>query len=297
MKYELTNGAMSASVSTLGAELVSLKRDGKEYLWQGDPAYWHGQSPLLFPNCGRFWQNLYRHDGTTYELKAHGFARTTEFTVVGRSESEITLGMHSTEETLRVYPFAFFLFVTYRLGTSSIEVEWFVRNEGDEEMHFQIGAHPAFYLPEFDPADHDAVRGYFSFNTDGEQPITWFEPVEKGCVDPAQPRTLRLDGEGMLPITAKTFDCDTYVIESAHISSCTLHDAARRPMLTVGFHMPVLALWAPTAQHPDCPFVAIEPWTGSCDTTGYDGELANRRHIQHLAPAAHFRTAYTITLH
>ncbi|MBP3534955.1 MAG: hypothetical protein J6J53_02960, partial [Muribaculaceae bacterium] len=60
MKYELTNGAMSASVSTLGAELVSLKRDGKEYLWQGDPAYWHGQSPLLFPNCGSFYETFDR---------------------------------------------------------------------------------------------------------------------------------------------------------------------------------------------------------------------------------------------
>lgn len=289
----LIHGNLSAEISPLGTELQSLKRNGIEFLWQGDPAFWKGQSPLLFPNTGRFWNNQYRHDGKTYSLDIHGFARHMEFTLVEKTDSKAVFGLHSTDDTLEYYPFSFILFVTYQLTDTGLSVTWFVRNEGDSEMHFQIGAHPAFNLPDFDPAN--SVRGYFSFKT--SSPISYLIPLEKGCVDPSQQHKLQLDPERMLPITASTFDCDTYVIDSTDISACTLLTPERVPWLTVDFHMPILALWAPTAQHPDCPFVCIEPWCGSCDTIGYEGTLADRRIMNHLAPGAHFLNTYHITLH
>lgn len=286
-------GNLTAIIKSLGAELISLKSGNQEYLWQGDPAFWNGQSPLLFPNCGRYWDNHYRLNGKDFEQGPHGFARNMEFDVVEQKESSVTFGLHSTEETERVFPFRFFLFVKYVIAESGLTVEWFVRNQGDEEMHFAIGAHPALYLPAYDVAE--PVHGYFSFAP--AQKLEYLEPLEKGCVDPSKLLALPVDAEGMLPITAKTFDCDTYVIESAGLQSCTLCDTARKPYLTVEFQMPVLSLWAPTLQRPDCPFVCIEPWCGSCDTIGYDGDLADRRHEQHLAPGEHFRNAYTIHIH
>lgn len=293
MNIQLTHGVITAEISTLGAELQSLRRNGTEYLWQGNPAFWGGRSPLLFPNTGRVWDNHYRHNDKTYQIDIHGFARKMEFTIVEQTADKAVFGLHSTDETLLQYPFPFMLFVTYQLTGKGLEVTWFVRNEGTEEMFFQIGAHPAFNLPDFDPAD--SVRGYFSFGT--TKPMNYLIPLEKGCVDPSQPHELQLDQERMLPITAKTFDIDTYVIDSADITSCTLLTPERVPWLTVNFHMPILALWAPTVQHPDCPFVCIEPWCGACDTVGYDGVLADRRVINRLAPATHFLNTYSITLH
>ncbi|MDE7387771.1 MAG: aldose 1-epimerase family protein, partial [Muribaculaceae bacterium] len=79
--------------------------------------------------------------------------------------------------------------------------------------------------------------------------------------------------------------------------SCTLLSPERVPWITVDFHMPILALWAPTAQHPDCPFVCIEPWCGACDTVGYSGELADRRVMNHLGAGEHFLNTYHITIH
>lgn len=202
------------------------------------------------------------------------------------------MAIHATDETLRVYPFSFYLFVTYRLSADGIEVEWLVRNESDSEMHFDIGAHPAFYLPDYDP--DEKVHGYFSFDT--TEPVRYLIPTEKGCVDDLHPHTIELDDRGMMPITAETFNIDTYVIESANIKRCTLLTPERIPYLAVEFNMPVLSLWAPTISRPDCPFVAIEPWSGSCDTVGFTGELSERRHINHLAPSNHFRTTYKIIL-
>ncbi len=289
---EIKLGTTRARISTLGAELVSLSRDGKEYLWQGDPAFWAGRSPLLFPNTGSFWNGVYRIDDRTYAMEKHGFARTMEFSVVEQLESSVTFAIHSDDKTLSVYPFAFFLFVTYRLHDNGLEVSWMVRNESDCDMHFAIGAHPAFNLPSYNA--EEKIHGYFSFKT--EKPIEYLIPTEKGCIDDKHPRRLELDSDGMMAITADTFDIDTYVIESSDISRCTLLTPERKPYLAVEFDMAVLSLWAPTAEHPDCPFVAIEPWAGSCDTVGYEGQLSERRHINHVGPGEAFHTAYRIIL-
>ena len=45
-------GALSASISSKGAELQSLKLNGVEYLWQADPALWGKHAPVLFPIVG-----------------------------------------------------------------------------------------------------------------------------------------------------------------------------------------------------------------------------------------------------
>lgn len=294
MSYiELHNGSMTAKINTLGAELVSLRKNGTEYLWQGDPQFWHGQSPLLFPTCGNCWNGTFRIGAQEYHIEKHGFARKMEFDIVNQSENAVTLALHSNDDTLAVFPYPFFLFVTYKLSDSSINIEWLVQNQSDDTMYFAIGAHPAFYLPDYDPEED--VHGYFRFDT--PNPIRYLLPKEQGCVDTEDPQTVSLYADGMMPITAKTFDIDTYVIEASGIKSCTLLTPARIPYLSVRFNMPVLSLWAPTLSRPDCPFVAIEPWYGSCDTVGFDGQISERRHINSLEAGAHFRTNYDIEIH
>ena len=51
MTISLTSSSTSGVVRTLGGELVSFKAGGLEYVWQGDPAHWNGQAPILFPVC------------------------------------------------------------------------------------------------------------------------------------------------------------------------------------------------------------------------------------------------------
>ena len=53
MRITLSRGALEAAVQTRGGELVSLRDpSGTEYIWQGDPAFWSGQNPILFPILG-----------------------------------------------------------------------------------------------------------------------------------------------------------------------------------------------------------------------------------------------------
>ena len=78
----IQNENVTACVETLGAELVSFKSsDGFEHIWQGDPQYWGGHAPVLFPIVGALRENKTRIKGDWYEMGRHGFARRREFTV------------------------------------------------------------------------------------------------------------------------------------------------------------------------------------------------------------------------
>ena len=48
----ISNSQLSIQVSSHGAELCSIISNGKEYLWQADPAFWKRHSPVLFPIVG-----------------------------------------------------------------------------------------------------------------------------------------------------------------------------------------------------------------------------------------------------
>ena len=166
---ELKNDKITVIISAHGAELQSIKSaEGREYLWQGDEKNWPRRSPLLFPIVCGLWNGQYRVDGKTYELPRHGFARDMDFDVIEKTESSVTYELTSNEETMKVYPYEFGLNVSYFLNDDMINVVWTVRNMGKEEMHFQIGGHPAFNLP--DVGEGDKVEGTLLF--DNEQPLT-----------------------------------------------------------------------------------------------------------------------------
>ena len=101
----ISNEQLTIQVSPHGAELCSIFANGKEYLWQADPAFWKRHSPVLFPIVGSIWENEYRNEGIPYTLTQHGFARDMEFTLVSEKENEVHYRLISNEETLQKYPF------------------------------------------------------------------------------------------------------------------------------------------------------------------------------------------------
>ena len=44
MEFVLDNGSIRVALSTAGGSFTSIVADGREYLWQGDPAVWSGQA-------------------------------------------------------------------------------------------------------------------------------------------------------------------------------------------------------------------------------------------------------------
>ena len=287
----LSNSILTVQIAEHGAELQSIKKDGKEYLWQGDAKFWGRRSPVLFPIVGRVWNNKYRHAGNTYEIGQHGFARDTDFKLTYKEDKGAVYWLESTPDTLGKFPFPFRLLVGYLLEENKITVKWRVENLGAMDMYFQIGAHPAFYFPEFDAATKD--RGFFVF--DRKSDLEYIMPTEKGCVSPER-HVLKLNKEGLMPIDIHTFDCDTYIFDNKQLKKITLLDKKKKPHISLEFNSPLVALWSPTKTHPDCPFVCIEPWYGRCDSVGYSGELKDREWIQKLEPKETFDVEYKIII-
>lgn len=287
----LKNEMLTIQVSEHGAELQSIRKDDYEYLWQGNPEYWGRRSPVLFPIVGSVWEKCFRVDGKVYEMGQHGFARDMDFELVSAADTEVWYRLKSSEKTLAAYPWPFVLEIGYRLEGNSVKVLWKVTNPGETEMYFQIGAHPAFNYPGYDP---DAVdRGVVAFDRNDNLQRSGFKG--KGCVDPQARFPIPLSDDGMLRLKRDTFnDIDTLMLENDQVHKVVFLKNDSSPYLTVTFDAPVVAIWSPPKRN--APFFCIEPWYGRCDRADFTGEFKDRDWVNALAPGATFAASYTITL-
>ena len=152
MRYCLENETLRVEIDTHGAEIKSVvrKEDDTEYMWNGDPKYWGRTSPVLFPFVGAVRDKEYRHEGKTYAMGQHGFARDAEFTCIEETTGSITNKLVYSDETLEIYPFEFELLITHRFDAENprlLHVTWAVKNLGSDEMLYSIGGHPGFRVP------------------------------------------------------------------------------------------------------------------------------------------------------
>ncbi len=98
---------IEAVINTKGAELFSLKKDGKNYIWDVNTDFWNKTSPILFPIVGALKNGEYQYNNKTYQLPRHGFARDLEFEIISKNEDAVTFSLKYSDETLKVYPFQF----------------------------------------------------------------------------------------------------------------------------------------------------------------------------------------------
>lgn len=276
-----------------GAELQSLRLGEREYLWQGDPAYWGRRAPILFPIVGKVAGETLRVDGQAYGMKQHGFARDSAFVPVPDPDGEryVMVGDGRRDN----YPYRYALAVTYRAEGERLYCEWDIENRDGRDIHFQIGAHPAFNLPDYHP--EDPVHGYMEcYDVEGNAVVPELTHyLINGLRVPFDaPRPLPVEGT-RLPITNGCFDADAFLVEGSQVASVALLDKQGRKVLTVGCEQAqAFGLWAPAK--PGCPFVCLEPWCGITDTAGFDGDISQRELDHRLAPGEKYRFTYWIDL-
>jgi D-hexose-6-phosphate mutarotase len=113
----IENDHIRAEIATRGAELIRLQDSrGTDFLWNGDPAWWTGRAPILFPIVGKVPNDTIVVDGREYPMRQHGFARASEFTVFRADETECGLRLEASSKTRAHYPFNFLLDVRHALG-------------------------------------------------------------------------------------------------------------------------------------------------------------------------------------
>lgn len=285
----IKNDFLTVEVSSMGAELTSVKdKNGKEYLWQADEKYWNRHSPLLFPIVCGLWEGKYRTEGKEYEMQRHGFARDTEFELLAKGGDKVTYVLQSSKTTLEAYPYNFVLSVTYRLEGNVLHVIWHVFNSGEKEMHFQIGGHPAFNLP--DVAKDEPMGGTLRFDNQGAMERLYGNVG--GCI--VDGRFPFETNNGEWQFQEDSFKDDAVIIDQSQVKQVELLNKEGNAVVTLNFKAPAFGIWSPYGKN--APFVCIEPWYGIHDSVEYKGELKDKYLINHLQPGASFMSEYTITI-
>ena len=281
----LENEKLKVQADPLGAELKSVvdKELGRECLWTGDPAYWTGHAPVLFPVVGLCHDGKYRYKGVEYELRQHGFARNSVFTVSEAGNTKVVFSLRSNDQLKKIYPFDFTLYVTYELSGKTISETFDVVNEDKKEpMYFSIGGHPGFL---FDGGLQDQQ---FTFNS--REDLDRLQLAGRYFS-----RTLvknYMNAKDPLPVTEHLFDNDAVVFHDFAFTTITLANKKTGHGVTVdltGF--PYVGMWA----KPGAPYACIEPWFGLADYEDFNGELPEKDGIQKLDAAGKFHSVFTMT--
>ena len=284
----IQNKEIKVKVNLHGAELVSLVdlTSDREYMWSGDSKYWGRVSPVLFPFVGKLNKQTYRYEGNEYtNIPQHGFARDCEFEVVEKSEDEVWLKLLSSELMMDKYPFDYALYIGYRLDGRKVHVMWKVENLGKKDLHFSIGAHPAFMCPGMD----EGKKYYLDFHRQVEN-------LESGIINSEgvlgeRTKQVKFD-RGVLELSQELFSEDALIFSGDGISEVSILNEDRQAFLSVKFNTPQLGIWSPVGKN--APFVCIEPWYGRCDREGFEGELKNREYGNTLEANHTFEKEYVI---
>lgn len=289
MLHTVSNGAFTAQVDTLGAQLVSLKgADGTEYVWTGDPTYWKGHAPVLFPIVGALRDGKVKIGGQWVEMGRHGFARNSQFILAGTGENWAAFRLTPTAETEKCYPFQFVLTVTYTLLPQGYETRYTVGNHGEKPMPFAIGGHPGFNIPVGEEADFQDYVIRF------EQPETQRCPVVRGdtCLIDFTQCAYEMKNQQEIPLEHSLFYNDALVFE--HLASHTVQVV--NPATGHGVEMdfsqfPLLGIWSAAN---DGPYVCLEPWTGCATLTTEGDDFEEKKGMQFLAPGETAEYAFTV---
>ena len=272
--YTIKNDKLQVVVKSFGAELNSIKKINSdyEYLWQGDPAYWKRQAPILFPIVGRLLEDSYTYLDDSYSMTQHGFARDSEFTCVESLSDSVLFKLVSSDSSLEKYPFAFELYLGYELVSDYIKVTYKVVNMDSKVMPFSIGAHPAFNWDK-------SLEAKFSFP---DQVVSSCLVSSKGIVE--GPEVSLVD----TLLTESLFDNDALIYKALN-STTFMNGEIGIEMNFDGF--PYVGLWSlPTG----APFVCIEPWYGIGDYSDHNQNILNKEGMISLNTGEVFEAFYTI---
>lgn len=265
-----------------GAELTSIKKDGKEKLHDGKE-YWKRHAPILFPIVGKLKDGKTIIEDKTFEMGQHGFARDMEFEVI-KDENEIKeFRLNSNEETLKKYPYKFTLKVKYQVKENTLTVSYEVDNKDDKNIFFGIGAHPAF------KCNYTSEKYYLEFEKE-ETEIGILE-LENGLIAKARLKE-EVINNNKIYLKKDTFEKDAIIMQNMQSSKIYLKEKEKDNIILefdfTGF--PYLGIWAPKG----APFVCIEPWYNTADYKESTGIFEEKKKIIGLNPKEKFKCKYKV---
>lgn len=282
MNTTIRNSHLTAVINSKGAELISLKTiNNKEYIWEGNPAFWGKHSPVLFPIVGTLKNNAYFYNGNEYHLSRHGFARDMEFELIEKSENNAVFSLTSSNESLKVYPFDFEFQIIYTLDKNKLIIAYSIINNSSDTMPFSVGAHPAFALPK-------SFNSY-SLAFEHEEDLISYA-LENDLLSDTVSAIKMTDST--IPLSYSLFEKDALIFKELRSKKITILEN-ETSLLQVQFNdFPNLGIWTKE----NAPFLCIEPWLGYSDTIHSTGNILEKEAIQLLESKKSFECNFSIEI-
>lgn len=270
----VSNEFLTATFSEIGAELKSLKCGSREYIWNGDPAFWTGSAPVLFPICSGLKDDEFIYEGKTYAMPKHGFARRSEFEIESVGDSCVTFLLSSDNCPKDNYPFKYEFRITYTLVGKKVNVEYKISNLTDGDMYFSVGAHEAYFCPE----------GIENYEIVFEKP----ENLDAYQLDgPLLTDSTKSYGQNTntLQLHKSLFENDCLIFKNLNSNCVCLHNKTTNQNIKVVFEgFGYMLLWTV----PGANYICIEPWCGITDNVNTNKQLCEKEGIEKIGKGGEF---------
>jgi galactose mutarotase-like enzyme len=287
----LENEKIRIAVKERGAELTSLyhKELHKEYLWQADPTYWGKHAPVLFPVIGCMRDEEFIHEGKSFPMTKHGFARDLDFLLVEMGADYLEYELESTEETKARYPFDFSFRIRYTLEGDQVHTDYRVKNKGESEMFYSLGAHPAFNWP-LEPKE--AFTDYRLRFPREEKLDSLMIDLDTGLRN--LQRKPVMDQTQVLDLNHGLFDEDALIFEGVESEWVRFESQKSDRFIQISLQgFTHLGVWTKPNY---APFLCIEPWQGLCDRQDTNKELNQKEGIRRVAAGDQKQVRMTIAI-
>lgn len=278
MIYEIKNEFLTVQLNTTGASLWSIKnKEGQEYLWQGNPAYWEDRAPNLFPYIARLTEKTYTLMGKSYKMDIHGFACRSEFQVAQQENDSITFFLEDGPDTRMQYPYRFRLEISYCLADACIRILFRVFNQDDKTMYFGIGGHPGFLAPLEPGLSFEDY--YLEFSQKARPKRVAFS---QDCFVTGLGEEYPLKEGRRLPLSHSLFDNDAIVLWDMPKEVSLKSNKGKRMIRLRYPQMKYLGIWH--MPHTEAPYVCLEPWSSLPSRKGVIEDLEKQENLESLAP-------------
>ena len=279
MKYTIYSDELKVTIDSVGAELISAKgSDGFDYIWQSPSEnFWSGHAPILFPHCGSIVNSEYTYEGKRYSMRAHGFARHREFSLVDISKSTITLSLTSDEESRKIYPFDFTLVAEYKVEKNILFANFSIQNTDKKVLPYMFGWHPAFTLD----CSGGASIGDFSLSFEGVKALG-LHPLQNGPFVSEKEIPYPLCDSKYRLCEEEIYKNDTLIFTNTGgrvllSSPLTMHSLS----LSWSDNIPYLCVWKYPSS--EARFICLEPWS-DVPGTGDAPEVLEEKKLSRIAP-------------
>ncbi len=291
MQADISSDILKVRIDSHGAELHSVRDyNDTEYLWQADEKVWNRHAPVLFPFICNTASKKYTVEGKEYALANHGFARDSEFEVLYCKDNTAEFYLGYNDDTLKIYPYKFGLYVRYDLEGNKLKVTYTAENKDNKDIFCFLGGHPAFRCPVSDKESYTDYTVVYEKNENIVQ--------EHGNGE----STVILNNASRVPVSHRLFANDVFMKNKPESSWVALVSNSHDYKVRLRFdNKGCIAVWSSWFEgNPErteaARFVCLEPWSSEPVYCGGTEELTEMKGAWRLSPAEKRSFSYIIEI-